>query len=99
MKNEINDWEFIMRTNWEKFEYPPVIDENSFAKVLFRTTILFRKASEEMTYELLHCDDGVPQAIEDYIKYFDFLEKQVQQTRRMLNDEGYKRIEYETINS
>jgi hypothetical protein len=93
MGNEINEWDLIMRTNWEKFEYPPVIDENSFAKVLFRTTIIFRKAIGEMSYELLHCDDGVNQAIEDYITYFDLLEKQVQQTRRMLTDE--RKLNYE----
>ena len=99
MNKNINELEFVMRINWEEIEYPPVIDKKSFSLALFKTTVLFRKAIEEMSYELLHCDDGVNQAIEDYVKYFDILEKQVQQTRRMLTDEGYKRIEHETINS
>jgi hypothetical protein len=90
MKNKINEWEFIMHTNWEKYEYPPVINKDTMAFVLFRTTILFNKALEEMSYHLLHCDEGVYQAINDYVKYFNFLEKQVHRTRRMLTNAGYK---------
>jgi len=99
MSKNINELEFVLHNNWEEIQYPPVIDKNSFSLVLFKTTVLFGKAIEEMSYELCHCDDGVPQAIEDYITYFDVLEKQVQQTRRMLTDKGYKRIEHEIINS
>lgn len=90
MSQNINELQFVLGVNWEDIEYPPVIDKNSFSLVLFKTTVLFRKAIEEMSYELLHFDDGVNQAIDDYITYFDILEKQVQQTRRMLTDNGYK---------
>lgn len=99
MKKTINEFEFVMRTNWEEFEYPPILNKNSLALVLFRATILFRRAIEEMSNNLLTCDDGVYQAIEDYSKYFDILEKQVIQTRRILANEGYSEKEYETLNS
>lgn len=90
MSKKINELEFVMNINWEELEYPPVIDKNSFSLVLFKKTVLLRKAIEEMSDNLLACDDGVQQAIVDCVKYFDFLEKQVRQTRRILTDEGYK---------